>query len=211
MKKVLILVSAFLFVTGSAFAGMGISVQGLYYDASGTETLKQSSKKTSKDESGEAPIASIFLESETAGGQTLGLELVPYGAKLADGGMTSDDDAETSGTNTVDVNLKNMISIYLENPVDTAIDGSFVKAALTHVSIETDETVSTGSKYDDESIQGITLGFGVKRDLPTGNGYYKVVGEISHFGGATFNAENTDNSIELDDFQTAAIRLSVGF
>ena len=57
----------------------------------------------------------------------------------------------------------------------------------------------------------MTLGYGIKRDLPTGDGFYKVIAEISHFQGATFNAENTNNKIELDDFQTAAIRLSVGF
>ena len=211
MKKVFITIIAFLFVTGTAFANVGISVQGLYFDASGTETLKDSSNKTSKDESGVAPIASLFIEGETAGGQTVGLELVPYGAKLGDGGMTADDDAETSGTNTVDVNFKNMISLYLENPVDTNLDGSFIRAAVTHVTLETDETVSTGSEYGDENLQGLTLGFGVKRDMPTGDGFYKIIGEISHFTGATFNSSNTANSIELDDFQTAAVRLSVGF
>ncbi len=211
MKKVFITIVAFLFVTGTAFANVGISVQGLYFDASGTETLKESSNKTSKDESGVAPIVSLFLEGETDGGQTLGLEVVPYGAKLGDGGMTSDDDAETSGTNTVDVNFKNMISLYLENPVDTNLDGSFIRAAVTHVTLETDETVSTGSEYGDENLQGLTLGFGVKRDMPTGDGFYKIIGEISHFTGATFNSSNTANSIELDDFQTAAVRVSVGF
>ena len=52
----------------------------------------------------------IFIEGEMPTGQTLGLEVVPYRAKLADGGMTNDDDAETSGTNKVDVKLKNLVS-----------------------------------------------------------------------------------------------------
>ena len=211
MKKIYITIVAFLFASSSAIANIGISVQGLYFDASGTETLKDSSEKTSKDESGFAPIASVFLEGETAGGQTVGLEVVPYGAKIGDGGMTKDDDEETSGTNTVDVNFKNMVSLYVENPVSTNLDGSFIRAAVTHVTLETDENVSTGSKYDDENLQGVTLGFGVKRDMPTGDGFYKIIGEISHFTGATFNSSNTANSIELDDFQTAAVRLSVGF
>ena len=104
-----------------------------------------------------------------------------------------------------------MISLYLENPVDTNLDGSFIRAAVTHVTLETDETVNTGSEYGDENLQGLTLGFGVKRDMPTGDGFYKIIGEISHFTGATFNSSNTANSIELDDFQTAAVRVSVGF
>ena len=38
-------VAGFLFMTASAFANVGISVQALYYDASGSETLKQSFNK----------------------------------------------------------------------------------------------------------------------------------------------------------------------
>ena len=213
MKKIFVTTIGLLFIATSAFAqnlSMGVSLQGLYFDADGTETLKHSAKTTNKSESGVAPVASIFIEGEMPTGQILGLEVVPYSAKIGDGGMTNDDDAETSGTNTVDVNFKNMLSLYVENPVDTQISGSFVRAAISHVSLETDETLSTGSTYDDENIMGLTLGFGAKNDLPNGEGFYKVVAELSHFEGATFNA-TTGNKIELDDFQTAAIRLSVGF
>ena len=211
MKKILITVTGFLFMTATAFANIGISVQALYYDASGQETLKQSSKKTNKDESGMAPVASIFMEGETSGGQTIGLELSPYSAKIGDGSMLNDDDAETSGTNKVDVKLKNLVSLYLESPVSAGVDGSFIRAAVNHGTMVTDETSSTGSTYGDETLTGVTLGYGIKRDLPNGNGFYKVIAEVSHFQGATFDAENTANKIELDDFQTAAIRLSVGY
>lgn len=211
MKKILVLVTSFLFVTGSAFANIGISLQALYYDASGKETLKDSSNETTKEDTGMAPVVSLFMEGETSGGQTVGLEVIPYGAKIGDGGMTQDDDAETAGTNTVDVNFKNMISLYIEQPIDTQLDGAFVKGMVSHVTLETDETVNTGSKYGDEDLTGVTLGFGVKRDMPTGDGFYKIVAEVSHFEGATFNAENTNNKIQLDDFQTAAVRFSVGF
>jgi len=212
MKKIFVTTIGLLFIASSAFAqsmSMGVSLQGLYFDADGTETLKDSAKKTNKSESGVAPIASIFIEGETPTGQTVGVEVVPYSAKLADGGMTADDDAETAGTNTTDVNASNMVTLYVENPVDTQIAGSFVKAEISSVEIETDETTNTGAKYGDERINAITVGFGAKNDLPSGNGFYKIVGEISHFEGATFNS-NTGNKIELDDFQTAAIRISVG-
>ena len=213
MKKIFITTIGFLFIASSAIAqnfSMGVSLQGLYYDASGKETLKESSKITEKDDTGFAPVASVFIEGEIPSGQTLGLEVVPYSAKIADGAMANDDDAETTGTNTVDVNFKNMITLYVENQVDSAVDGSFVKAAVSHVSLETDESLSTGATYGDENIMGLTLGFGAKNDLPNGEGFYKVVGEISHFKGETFTG-STGSTIELDDFQTAAIRFSVGF
>ena len=212
MKKIFVTTIGLLFIATSAFAqtlSMGVSLQGFYFDASGTETLKESANKTDKSEDGVVPIASIFIEGEVASGQTVGLEVVPYSAKLADGGMTQDDDAETAGTNTTDVNASNMLTLYVENPVDTQVPGSFVKGAISSVEIETDETTNTGVKYGDERIMGVTVGFGAKNDLPNGEGFYKVVAEISHFEGATFNG-TTGNKIDLDDFQTAAIRLSVG-
>ena len=65
----------------------------------------------------------------------------------------------------------------------------------------------------DETVQGLTLGFGVKGDLDSG-AFYKVEGAVSHYQGATFNGSNDSDSvknvIELDDFQTAGLRLSVG-
>jgi len=211
MKRILTLISVLMMMSSSAFANIGISLQALYYDASGQETLKDSSKITTKSDTGIAPIGSVFMEGQTSGGQVLGLELVPYSAKIADGSMNNDDDAETSGTNSVDVKLKNMITLYVEQPINTRLDGSFLKAGISHVKIETDETVSTGSTYGNETMNGLTIGFGVKKDLSNVDGFYKVTAEISHFEGATFNSENTNNKIELDDFQTAAIRFSIGF
>ena len=85
MKKIFITTIGLLFIASSAIAqnfSMGVSLQGLYFDASGTETLKESSKVTNKDETGFAPVASIFLEGETSTGQTVGLEVVPYSAKM---------------------------------------------------------------------------------------------------------------------------------
>ena len=211
MKKLTLTVLMLFAFIGTSYAknfNLGISGSVLYFDASGTETLKDSSNKTSSDESGVAPIGSIFIELPTANGGALGLEAIPYSAKLGDGSMSQDDDIETSGTNTVDVNLKNMVSLYVENPVNSKLDGSFLRLALNHGTLETDETVNTGSTYGDKDLTGLTVGFGVKRD--TNRGFYKIITELSHYQGATFDSTNTDNKIELDDFQTAALRVSVG-
>ena len=94
-------------------------------------------------------------------------------------------------------------------PPTLHFDGSFVRFAFNHGTLETDETVSTGSKYGDEDLSGLTVGFGVKRD--TGNGFYKIIAELSHYAGATFNSTNTENKIELDDLQTLSLRLSLGY
>ena len=218
MKKLLLAVFATMFATAT-FAqtvNMGVSGTALYYDASGTETVKSSGTTNDKDDSGVAPVGSIFIETELDTGAVVGIDFVPYSAEVGSASNArtdtdTDDSSDTAGTNTVDVNFKNHVTLYIEAPIPNAFEGAFLKLGVSNVTLETDETVSTGSEYGDENLQGLTLGFGVKRDMPTGDGFYKIIGEISHFTGATFNSSNTANSIELDDFQTAAVRLSVGF
>ncbi len=220
MKKILISTLGMLFMTASAFAAnVGVSGTALYYSASGTETTKSSGEKNDKSDSGLAPMASVFVEQETGNGVTVGLDLMPYSAKIGSGSMDSNDDAETSGTNSVDVNFKNHVTLYAEIPTDLGgIDGGFVKVGLHRVSLETDETLSTGSTYGDEDVTGFMFGFGKKGDLANG-GFFKIEGQVSRYGGATFNAATGGNAagdgsvfnkVELDDFTTAGIKFSVG-
>ena len=215
MKKIILTALGMMFIASSAYAvSIGVSGTALYYDASGTETTKTSAQTNEANESGiGGPIASLFIENDTPNGGIIGLEIIPYGAKVASGEMNSDDDLDTSGTNEVDVNFSNSITLYVESPVDSPIDGSFVKLGLSSIEIETDETLATGSTYGDERIMGLTIGFGKKTDRADGT-FIKVVGEISRYQGATFDgsldSDSVRNTIELDDFTTAGIRLSVG-
>ena len=206
-----------MFLTSSAFAAsMGISAQALYYDASGSETTKSSSQKNEKSDDGFAPVVSFFIETETDAG-IVGLDVVPYGAKVADfdnarTDTDTDDSADTAGNNKGDVNFKNHLTLYLERPV-TVADGAFVKFGLHRVTIETDETSATGSTYGDENVMGIMLGFG-KRTVRADGSFIKFEGQISRYQGATFDgtldSDSVRNKIELDDFNTAGIKISVG-
>ncbi len=224
MKKILITTLAAVFASVNAFAAslsdlsFGVSGTALYYDASGTETTKSSGEANDKSDDGIAPMVSLFAETETAAGITVGLELMPYSAKVGSGSMNDDDDAETSGTNSVDVNFKNHITLYAEYPNDFT-DGGFFKAGIHRVTVETDDTLSTGSKYGDEDLTGIVLGLGKRGDTANG-GFYKIAAEVSYYGGETFNAATGGNAtgdsavfnkVELDDLMTAGIKFSVGF
>ena len=218
MKKILLAALGMMFITSSVFAAsMRISGTALYYDASGTETTKSSGQTNEKDDSGVSPIPSFFIEKDSANG-IVGVEIIPYGAKVADfdnarTDTDTDDASDTAGNNKGDVNFKNHITFYMERPVDGPIDGSFVKYGVSTVSIETDETTATGSTYGDERVFGVMLGFGKKTENANGT-FIKVVGEIARYQGATFDgsadSDGVKNSIELDAFTTAGIRLSVG-
>ena len=89
----------------------------------------------------------------------------------------------------------------------------FAKFGVSRMTVETDETVATGSTYGDEDIMGITLGLGTERDLNNG-AFFRVEGQVSRFQGATFDgtadANSVKNKIELDDFTTAGIKFSIG-
>ena len=220
MRKILITTAAIMFASVNAIASelqFGVSGTAFYYDASGTETTKSSGQTADSSESGVAPMASIFAEMETGNGMIVGLELMPYSAKVGSGAMNSDDDAETSGVNSVDVNFKDHITLYAEYP-NAFTDGGFFKAGVHRVTVETDDSLSTGSKYGDEDLTGFMLGIGKRGD--TANGFYKIAAEVSYYGGETFNAATGGNAtgdgsvfnkVELDDLYTAGIKFSVGF
>ncbi len=132
--------------------------------------------------------------------------------------MNDDDDAETSGTNSVDVNFKNHITLYAEYPNDLT-DGGFYKAGIHRVTVETDDNLSTGSKYGDEDLMGLMFGIGKKGDRADG-GFYKIAAEVSYYDSQTFNAATGGNAtgdgsvfnkVELDELITAGIKFSVGF
>ena len=72
-------------------------------------------------------------------------------------------------------------------------DGGFFKAGVHRVTVETDDSLSTGSKYGDEDLTGIMLGIGKKGDTANG-GFYKIAAEVSYYGGETFNAATGGNA-----------------
>ena len=216
MKKLITvcITSLLLMVNSNAEVNVGISGTALYYDASGQETVKSSSTKNNKSESGVAPMASFFIERELDG-FTVGLDLVPYGAKVADFNNArtdtdTDDASDTAGNNKGDVNFKNLVTLYASQDL---ANGMFAKFGVSRMTVETAETLATGTTYGNEDIMGITLGLGKQRDLNNG-AFFRVEGQVSRFQGATFDgkadADSVKNKIDLDDFTTAGIKFSIG-
>ena len=217
MKKIFLLcISSFLLMmNANAQVSMGISGAALYYDASGEETVKSSGTKNTKSDNGVAPMASIFIERELDTGVTVGLDVVPYGAKVADFNNArtdtdTDDTSDTAGNNKGDINFKNLLTFYASKNLD---NGMFAKFGISRMTVETDETVATGSTYGNENIMGLMVGLGKQTDLDNG-AFLRIEGQVSRFQGATFNgsadSDSVKNKIELDDFTTAGIKFSVG-
>ena len=215
MKKIVLTVLGLMFITSSAFAAsMGISGTAMYYDASGTETTKSSAQKNEGNEDGVAVIPSFFIEKDSANG-IMGVEIVPYGAKVADfdnarTDTDTDDASDTAGNNKGDVNFKNHITLYMERPVDGPIDGSFVKYGISTVSIETDETTATGSTYGDVTMDGQVIGFGFNNSF--GDGLF-MRAEANYMTFGSEKVSSGDNTITMTNLDgvTGSIKIGKSF
>tara|TARA_B100000579_G_C22670786_1_gene775510 strand:- start:52 stop:744 length:693 start_codon:yes stop_codon:yes gene_type:complete len=201
---------------------MGLTASAMYYDADGHEKMKSSANKTSKSSSGAAPFASIFLEVDLDNGTTVGVDVIPYSSKIGDGSNSvpdtdTDDLSDSAGTNKVDVNLANAVTLYLEQEVDIpgldTLGSPYVKIGYSQMELETDESVQTGSTYGDETMSGYHLGLGVRGDLDSG-GFWKTALTAAIYDGASFvGSQDTDsvsNTIELEDFNTVTLSFSIG-
>ena len=201
-----------MFVTSAAIAGgaIGITVAASSIDASGHEQLKTTANKTTHSASEDVVIASLFIETTNEdAGMTVGLDYIPYNAEVGSGSNTGDDDIETSGTNTVNVDFKHHVTIYVEKTVGDL--GLYVKGGLSQVTLVTNDNLSTGAKYPSKDMSGYVLGIGVKRDLNNGF-FFKIAGEYASYDGATFTSSGSDDvtTVELVDLDVTQAKLSIG-
>ena len=219
---VALIASAFAFSAMAQTVSMGITGTMISYEADGHEKVKSSGTKNTKSEDGTAVIGSIFIELSDLGdyGTTIGLDVMPYGRKIGDGSNTrtdtdTEDASDQAGTNEVDVNLANAAMVYIEQPIDAGIDFGtpFVKIGYQQLTLETDENMPTGSTYGDETMNGYHVGVGIKGDLASG-GFWKSGLTYASYEGATFNgsndADSVKNIIELEDFDTIQLSVSIG-
>ena len=193
----------------AAETNIGITLSGVGWEASGTETVKSSGTTNSKSENGIAPLASIFIERVGDTGAVLGLDIVPVAQKIGDGSpATTDDDNETSGSNKVDVEFNKMFTLYAEFPIEIG----YLKVGYSHLTIETDETLNTGSTYGDEDTSAILIGLGKKGVMDNGL-VWKAEALYQQIQEATFtssvDSDSVSNKITLDDVDTVQLRFSI--
>ena len=215
VKNIRILVLAFgvMFLNTAATAevAIGVTAAATLVEASGYERLKTTDSKTSGTYDDHELIPSLWVEATNEDlGLTVGLEFIPMEAEVGAGGNTGDDDAETSGTNTVSVDFKDHKTVYLAKTLPM-FDGLYIKAGLSTVTLVTNDNVSTGAKYGDKSMDGVRVGLGVKRDVGT-DWLGKIELEHAQYEGATFYSTGSDavTTVDLESFDTTALRFSFG-
>lgn len=211
MKKLTLILVSLIFSVSHAFAEFNIGISGALTNLSsdGTETVKSSGakKSTSKDEI--AVIPSIFIEKEMDTGIRVGLDYVPGSAKLGSGSR-ADDDAETTGGNTAKAEISDHFTAYLAKPIGT--NGLFGKLGIAQATVDTKETLSTGTSYGNKDVNGILIGLGMNADLDN-NKFFRIEGTYTDYETVSLtgsaDADGNSNKIEAD-VDAIAFRVSIG-
>jgi hypothetical protein len=180
MKKIntiLAAVSALLMLTvtsaNSVEFKVGVSANGMAAYANAKETIKgtktatQGTGRTSNEEAVLATgFASAFMElsSDALYGLGLGISYAPEVVDLEKETRTIQVNGtvpaagQATGDQIIDGKIQDLASIYLTIPVGTS--GAYFKAGYIQATLITNETLATGSKYEDIDMTGTQVGGG---------------------------------------------------
>jgi len=211
MKKLLIYIVATMFIAASAYAEkrIGVSLALTMFDSSGTEETKSSGEKNSTSIEEDVIVPALFFEVANDNGLALGIDYTPVGQELGSG-TGDDDDAETSGANKASAELTGHFTIYGLIPVGS--NGAYLKAGVAHASIDTTESLATGTDYGNADVNGLLVGLGFNRERDNG-GFFRMEGTYTDYEDVKFNGALDGDSVRnvVDaDVDALAIRISVG-
>lgn len=218
MKKLYAIVfMAMLVFTGKAFAEMtyGVSAALTKVDASGSET--EGGERTEGSAHNTVVIPSLFVEYAYSDTISVGLDYIPLSADVSSK-TKKRTDTETSVTGTTtktsttrnqsaQAELDNHITLYGNyNMTDTM----YFKVGLVRVDLNTDESLGTGSKYGNETLNGGLIGIGAQ----SGNSRFEVVytdyEDVSLKSSVARTGVTTNNKIDAD-LDTIAFKYSYAF
>ena len=211
MKKILVYLVATMFMAASAYAEkrIGASLAFTMFDSSGTEETKSSGEKNSTSIEEDVMVPALFFEVANDNGLALGIDFTPADQELGSG-TGDDDDAETSGANKASAELTGHYTLYGLLPVGSG--GAYLKAGIAHASIDTTETLATGTEYGNADVNGVLVGLGFNRERDNG-GFFRMEGTYTDYEDGKFRGALDGDSVRnvVDaDVDALAIRVAVG-
>mgnify|MGYP006142313537 CR=1 FL=1 len=182
------------YVAADVAVGLTATMANVQID--GTETLRNSNKRSNGNNGETVLFPEIFVEVYNDQG-AMGIAYIP----VQEMGSKSRTDANVgegdNGTYKAEAELKNHIMFYADlNVVQILGQQFFVKGGLSMASIDTKENLNGGSSYDGDDVYGLTGGLGFKADIGE-NLYYKVEGTYTEY--ADYNASSSaGNKIDAE-------------
>ena len=217
MKKIMLvaLITMFTFV-GKAYAEMsyGVSLALTEINASGTET--EGTEQTNADADNSVVVPSLFAEY-AIGNLSIGLDYVPLAADVSKNTKTRNDvetsvsgtaaAVTTSRTNKAQAELENHTTLYVNYMWN---DMYYLKGGMAFVTLNTTESLGTGSVYGNEDIYAGVFGIGAKSDNHRFELLYTDYEDISITSSTTRTDVSPNNKIEAD-LDTVAFKYSYAF
>ncbi|MBD1149835.1 hypothetical protein IDH12_00385 [Pelagibacterales bacterium SAG-MED29] len=222
MKK-LITILFFTLYMGASHAEFNFGVSGALtqIDASGSEI--EGGETNTKSVSNVVVIPSLFAEFGVTDRITIGVDYVPMTADVSDKTYTRND-IETSVTDTATTSstsrsqkasaeLSDHMTVYADVMIN---DEVFVKFGGVQVELETKDSLGTGSKYGDETVNGYLIGVGTKKDVDFFGKFIKLeviytdYDDISITSSVARTGVTTNNKITAD-LDTTQFKVSYAF
>ena len=194
-------------------AGVTANTMAAYANAKetikGTASATQGTGRTTNEEAILATsFASVFAEISSDGLMGLGFG-VSYAPEIVDLNSESRNIQQAvsgegdTGEQVIDGKVNDYLSLYLTLPVGDS--GAYVKAGYIQAKLVTEESLATGSKYEDIDLTGTQVGGGYEGSLGDmvfwrAEGTYQMWEDISASGSEANNGttDSTKNKIEAE-------------
>ena len=215
MKKINTILAAFSALlmlsvtsTNSLEFKAGVSANGMAAYANAKETLKDSGRVSNAEAILATSFASVFAEvsSDEMMGLGLGVSYAPEVVDLPKETRLIQESVEPvntqdSGTQVVDAKINDLVSVYITLPVGG--NGAYVKAGYIQATMVTEESLATGSKYEDIDMTGTQIGAGYEGSLGDmafwrAEGSYQMWEDISAGGSESDGDDTTKNKITAE-------------
>ena len=206
MKKIIAIVFSTLFVAQAALAELAIGITGAYYslDTEGSETeLTGDTEKSTASSEENFEGLEIFGEIVTDTGLVLGASYIPA-RELGAKSRTDSNSEGDSGTYTAKAEVDNVVMFYADVPIGPV----YAKFGISRAELVTQESLNSGSTYDNEDVFGYTLGLGKRGDFYGGT-FYKAEFAYTNFDSYEDTSSDSEKKVEADT-EVMAIKLSVG-
>ena len=214
MKKLIIAISSafILFATSAMSMDMrpviGISGNSAVYAATGIENNYNEGgtaiDETTKEYGAFNPtFASVFAEMNLNDVVAIGLDYVPSSIDTPEN--TSNDGGVN--TNTVYVTFEDLTTLYAK--INVPLGGTYLKVGYSTVSVVSNEVMSSGNNYGNDTVHAYTVGIGYDHELAGG---LSVRAELtgSDFSDAeTTNGKANKTEIKIQDMIGARGTISI--
>ncbi len=179
------------------------------------ETLKDSGQISKETAVLAHSYASVFAEValDQAAGLTFGVEYAPETIELEKETRVIPAGRTDSGSQIIDAEVEDLLTAYVALPIGET--GAYVRLGYLQATLNTQETLATGSTYANVDIEGTQLGAGYMGEIGD-NLFYKLEGVYNEWDNMALNGSEEGgtsgsfNKIDADITGVAA-RLAVGF